>query len=722
MSLGSSRGVGLAEALVAITVLALAGTVALVLYESARESFKLGDNLTEQQQVVRIAYDELAGDLRLAGLNSNPDGDKTRPDEQIELAAATAIVFRADFDADDPVASVFPEEDLADTGSGAKFKTVSTGNDEIVAYVLASADSSETASFDADLLPSVRDGSVEAIDIEDVALTQDDPPYTLYRVTFDETGAGLRTPVIDNVRFLNFRYFDGAGEELAPAGGMDDAAGLGRSARASIRRIGIEIEGLTRDAYVGWVDPHDPVPGPLGRGQYRKFSLAGDVTPRNLGMFGVKDLEAQFSPPSTPPPPTLHRGHCEALWIAWAPNPPQDEVARYELRYGTDPDNLAGPDYADQPRYYLDGLLDDTQYYVTIQAVDDSGNISPASDATHETTEDLNLPEQPADLAATGGADALDNAIQLSWSPVEKNVVTPTAEPVEDPIWPQLRDSSGYWIHRGTSAGFAAGPDNRIAEPSSVEFTDEQVVNCRQYTYQVTAVDLCEKQSDIAEISGKSTHFVGPAAPINVQAQWSGEVEGSHIRVEWDSVVKDVLGTSVYIEDYWVHRARGEADTPEGLLEFSPWEPVIGETWFQEELGGLGAMDTVWYYRVTAHDDCVNESIPSQIVSADCTFAGEVAIVEPLDHHEIQPADEQLPIHVDVLSAGAAYDSMHLAVVNLATGLTVMSEDLSTDPPWSVDWSVETLPAGDYRIDSSVAQSGPDGCVETTSRFVSKLP
>jgi Tfp pilus assembly protein PilW len=122
----------LSEVLVAVTILALAMTTALVLYDAARQSFKKSENVIDQQQVVRIAFDMIASDLRMAGFNYNPDGSQVRPDEQIELAYDTAVVVRADFDAFDPAESGAPETLLA----GDPFQTVSTGNDEIVGYVL----------------------------------------------------------------------------------------------------------------------------------------------------------------------------------------------------------------------------------------------------------------------------------------------------------------------------------------------------------------------------------------------------------------------------------------------------------------------------------------------------------------------------------------------------------------------------------------------------------
>ena len=75
----SSAGLSLVEVLVATAVLAIAMTTALVLYDGARRSFKVSENVIDQQQVVRIAFDLMASDLRMAGYNHNPDGDDERP-------------------------------------------------------------------------------------------------------------------------------------------------------------------------------------------------------------------------------------------------------------------------------------------------------------------------------------------------------------------------------------------------------------------------------------------------------------------------------------------------------------------------------------------------------------------------------------------------------------------------------------------------------------------
>ncbi|MGH2651485.1 MAG: PilW family protein, partial [Actinomycetota bacterium] len=219
------RGFTLVEILVAMTIFAIAVGVAFVLYNAAQGSYREGEQFTEQQQNTRIGFDRIVADLRLAGFNYNPDGDVTRPDEQIEGAWDTAVTVRGDFDfeitpADDPNDNnVTPEAALK--GS---FNTVTTGNSEIVTFALGKPDGTGGVDliFHADVQESARDGDVEEVRIPGVHLAQAAPPYTLYRITLnnDETDYGswsdfaVQQPVADHIKSLTFRYFDSAGNQL----------------------------------------------------------------------------------------------------------------------------------------------------------------------------------------------------------------------------------------------------------------------------------------------------------------------------------------------------------------------------------------------------------------------------------------------------------------------------------------------------------------------------
>ncbi len=185
-------------------------------------------------------------------------------------------------DADGATGKAHDPEDLL---AGGAFENVSTGNDEIVGYVLAKPGglSADTLSFDADVAEVPRDGLTETVLVEHVALTHDDPPYTLYRFHVkSDSSRVVRTPVIDNVRSLRFTYLDGSGSVVCDPCGTD-----GPAVRASIRRIHVEIEGLTRDPDLRWTDPHDSNPATRG---HRKFRLALDITPPNLGLAVGPDL------------------------------------------------------------------------------------------------------------------------------------------------------------------------------------------------------------------------------------------------------------------------------------------------------------------------------------------------------------------------------------------------------------------------------------------------
>ncbi len=235
----------------------LAMTSALGMYDVMVKSFQVKENAMGQQQGVRVGFDEIIADMQLAGLNHNP---------------AT------------------PETSLA----GGGFDTVTTGNDEIVAFVLSKPDGSSSGSlvFAADVAQVPRDGVVESITIPAVAVVQDGPPYTLYRVTLNNdigtwgsSGFAVRTPLIENVKSLTFRYFDSKGAELTAPGGAETSASV--ATRSKIRRIQVDVVGLTRDPDLDFRDLSDTSPATR---MYRKFGLTGEVTPRNLGRAGIRDL------------------------------------------------------------------------------------------------------------------------------------------------------------------------------------------------------------------------------------------------------------------------------------------------------------------------------------------------------------------------------------------------------------------------------------------------
>jgi hypothetical protein len=287
----------LVELMVSMSVLLIAVALVLTVYDAIWRSFEKGENAAEQQQNVRIVMERMGQDLQMAGFNYNPDGDPNRPDEQFEAAYDTAVVMRADLDAADVVKSTNPETALA----GGAFETVSTGNDEIVVYVLAKADgsSTDTLTFEADVKDEPRDAGLETVQIPNVALVHDDPPYTLYRITLSNDTASWGTPdflvrdvLAYNIGALSFRYHDGAGSPVNSTFDLtstaDDIGGAETRLddRSRIRSVEFELIGLARDPQPDWVDPADPNPATRS---FHKFHLASNIRPRNLGVVGLRD-------------------------------------------------------------------------------------------------------------------------------------------------------------------------------------------------------------------------------------------------------------------------------------------------------------------------------------------------------------------------------------------------------------------------------------------------
>jgi len=248
--LKGERGFTLVESLLSSCLLLVGLLLSLTAYDAGKRSLAKSESLAEQQQAARTAFDQIVSRVRAAGLEVNPDSDPARPDEAIEGAFSTAAVVRGDFDGADPVDAATPETSLA----GGVFETVTTGNDEIVAYALAKGDGTDTGSirFDADVRNVPRDGIVETVTISGVTLTPVLPPYTLYRFTLNNDvtkwGSGLfvvKQPVLDGVASLTFHYFDALGGEIDPAslGGAGTPEAV--LARSRIRRIAIEVVSAT---------------------------------------------------------------------------------------------------------------------------------------------------------------------------------------------------------------------------------------------------------------------------------------------------------------------------------------------------------------------------------------------------------------------------------------------------------------------------------------------
>lgn len=729
------QGLTLIEILVSVAILAVAIVVALLVYDASRKSFKRGENAAEQQQAVRIAFDRLTADLRMAGYNTNPDGDLGRTDEQIEAAFDGAVVIRADFDGEDPSLATVPETALA---TGGALTTVSTGNDEIVVYALGKPNwtGGQTLTFSADVRQSPRDNVVETVSIPNLALTQSaaEAPYTLYRITLNnDTGTWgspsfiTRTPLVENVRSLSFTYFDGnRAPVLASAmGGAETAAA--RAARASVRRVNASLIGLTREPDLEWRDVTDTNPSTQ---RYRKFELTGDVAPRNLGLKGIRDLTTDMTPPSKPGTPNLYPGHCGGLYISWPANPSADGVSGYKVRYGTSSGVTQDTRTAGGTHMYLAGLTTGTTYYVRIVAYDAAGNESVPSDERNAAVANTTMPRAPTNVVAS--EDGV-GSVAVTWTATTEN----TSNVTGDPQSPLIRDLAGYRVFRSLTSNISGATlladETRVKPDPFPNTADDRAANCVDYYYWVRAVDTCGVTSDpTPSASGEHGQAISsspPSSPTDVAASPMGL---DQVRVEWTAVTTDTAtpqSNTIFIDRYRVERTERCHDVDVACQSnfTQSWLVPGGATSLLDTTAVSINPEYTYWYRLVALD-CL-ESVPSTPVPARCAFQGRATFINPRPG----PVSGVVPIKVQVLDAaqpasGITYGSATFTVTNTGTGQVVATlgpiaattevvDGLQT-PTYQVEWIADP-PGFSYRISVSIPDSA--GCSQSTSVTVDSL-
>ncbi len=712
-------GLTLAEILVAMTIFVIAATVAFVIYNLSRESFKKGELAADQQQNTRVAFDELVSNLRLAGYNTHPVGSRVRPDEQVEGAWDTIVTVRGDYDFEDPTLRDTPETSLVGT-----FDVVSTGNDEIVTYALGKEGWTGGSSIKiyADVGDATRDGTVEEVTISNVALNQDDPPYVLYKIilnndytTYGTSSFVVKQPIADNIKTLTFKYYD-ENETLITAPGGAEA---NMNNRASIRRIEVDLVGMTQHPDQKWVDPNDSDPNTR---QYRKFNLNSDISPRNLGKFGVPDID--LSPPSTPTGLSACAGHCEGMLLQWNANDPNEVVDHYRVKFGTSPGALDEIRETSNNYIYIGNLSNGTLYYFAVAALDISGNRSAFTSPVSEIVRDDVSPTLTVPAAVDSGSvnvtghgisEGLIGRIDIGWDAVTQNASALAC----DPASPMIRDLKGYRIYKSTSASYTPDVTNMIADENTVlaeanpQYSDFNVVNCRNYYYNITAVDKCGNESAalIMPVQGKASSGIKPQKPISVNANRIGI---GTIRVTWDPVTQDVDDppNTIMIDTYRIYRVRIPAGQDPWLAEYE----YIGNSSTTEYIDS-SAPPHAWgltiYYRVQAIDDCPNESELSDPSGTSCPFEGIIDI-DPPNGSQLGSGTHAITVMV---SGPDAYTQCNLQITDEFNAL-VFDDNKVGAPPYIFEWDV--VVSGNYVATAYVENS--NGCIKTATANYTIVP
>jgi hypothetical protein len=590
----SQKGMSLIEAMVAVLVFTVVFMAALALYQSANKAYMATDAATIQQQNARYALDRIGETMRDAGANYNPTGALNIPDEQVEGAWEAAIWVRGDFD------------NSAETAlQTATFPLVTTGNDEIVGYVLMKngagtipisikADLGTAGGRTATLSGTTVTGeTTKTLNVASSTLAgETDPPYQLARVTFNDDGTFNTKIVADNIFRLSFTYFDKNGAAVAINSGAD----ADRATRATIRKIGVNLITMADRADPGYTDPNTYSPAEAAATKtYRKFSLSEQILAVNLGVVGARHLLVPAITIGAPPSFTVCTGHDFSYYFSWAPSATSGIIA-----YNIHVDSVTPVLSLDLPvagfTEYRWRQPDRTARAFTFSVAAQSGiSISPYSPtvtktAWHDTTN--SIPSVPANVAGTGGTG---NTMAVSWDPVVTSTGTitnstacttaGTGAGVSAPpaTWNnEAPDLSYYEVYRGLFPTIASGAslvpsattrvDNKTVgsivntpHPSTNAFVDNTAAPCAQYFYAVKAFDTADlvapgNGSTAMTATAKYIPAAGvtpakPAAPTPVGAVvHSG---GNYtVTLKWTAVGTDSTGAPAATAHYQVVREK----------------------------------------------------------------------------------------------------------------------------------------------------------------------
>ena len=541
-------GYTLTEVIIAVAIFAIIFVSALAIYDQSNKIFRMGVEASDTQQNTRVAFDKVVSDVRMTGFDYDRDGIPVgstggtnvyqQPDEQVEYLGRHAITIRANFDYDSEGPPDFGRESGLES---TQFPVVTTGNHEIVTYALVSETSSandDTISFYADVpeRTAYPGGDAETqVQIDEVDLSNANPPYTLYRITLDDDGDPVRTPLADNIRTIDFTYFEDAtgstaltaidGTTLLDPEAIDTSVGgLGqydpanpgalvtqRTIRSKVRSIIVNLIGMDESPDFRYIDPLETVTA-NDTDHKRKVRLEALVAPRNFAKRGMR--EQSDKPPGTPTVTKLCVGHCGIAYLEWtAPAASALFGAAEQFAIMYDIDDVGGFSYFQYvgpvTSGYVYGLDPGTEYFFAIQAINSYGSAMSETPYDSATPVNSTTPEPPSNLVATNTGDSTAQAgkVTLSWDLPAANDAsfnTLSCDPSGTPTANWLPgEISGYRIYRDTTDDFTPSPSNLIHDwndtsdlvvnyaTSTATFEDDTVVACKTYYYRIQAVETC---------------------------------------------------------------------------------------------------------------------------------------------------------------------------------------------------------------------------------------
>ncbi len=541
------------------------------------------------------------------------------PDEQIEYAWHSAITIRANYNYDAPDDAKHYEHGRESELESAYFPIVTTNNDEIVTYVLHSdkpgAANSDSVTFYADVnnggSPSrtaYPGGNPERlITIDNVDLSNNNPPYTLYRVTLAPDGSPVRTPLADNIRSLTFEYFtDQQGliplKDLSnPPVNITDVGGGGqfdpsnaatrtqadRLVRGNIRSIKVTLVGMNETKDGSYTDPTDTVAP-----NYRKISLATTIVPRNLGI--IAQPQSPLQPPPKPVNVAVCYGYCGIPFVTWLPGDPSSYstgstgAESFSIAYDT---NQTGPFSNVEPAGTLTSYaVDMTQignaaiagntYYFKVIATNAAGS-APSDVVGPISIKNSTKPSPPGGVSAVGSGGASTPKISLYWtSPTSNSSGAPSCTSGTTTVTNVADELKGFQIFRSTSSGFTPNSSNMIVDAGvsgpvgngvgGWSFDDTTVSACTPYYYKIRAVEWCNAADNMNTTGDKNDAISNASAEVSATVTANqastptgfmvdptttcGATQCSPVTIKWNKVTTDTGGGAINVDTYEVYR------------------------------------------------------------------------------------------------------------------------------------------------------------------------
>ncbi|HEX6083086.1 MAG TPA: prepilin-type N-terminal cleavage/methylation domain-containing protein [Thermoanaerobaculia bacterium] len=537
-----------------------------------------------------------------------------QPDEQIEFAHDKAITIRANFDYEDPTTPDHGRETEYEKNSKQHFPVVTTGNDEIVTYALVSRSGNAAANKDKiSFFADVNNGGAPSRDsypggkpereitITGVDLTNKYPPYTLMRYTLNDAGEVVTTALADNIRSMEFKYWEDASAKTAlrdltetKITDFSTVGGLGqydpnnanviigpRLIRGKVRAVTATIVGMNPQADYNYTNPTDTVAS-----NYRQYTLQSTIVGRNLGLRGMP--QSNTNPPGPPTIKNACNGYCGVAYLTWAPAPGSGDET-YTVLYDTSASgSFSGVLPAGTQTYYAVDLtqLDLSKtYYFRVAATNAAGTTVSTGSPTSLNLRNVTKPAAPTISSVTTDQK---NAIQISFAPSGTNASgAPSCSSGAAPFQIAPAETKGYRIYRHTDADFdpAKNEGTLVLDENTpgiiangaggFTFTDNHVANCQDYFYKVAVVEWCNVKGEY-NVSGDATSAISdysaanataaqakseekPKKPTNLKPHVTSACDPIANRCDpvtllWDKVTRDVTETEIEVMRYKVRR------------------------------------------------------------------------------------------------------------------------------------------------------------------------